>query len=261
MRSASLLAGLVVFSLTLTGTAHAATASTAHPIRDRALTANPFYRTGTLKAFSCPEEVVEPNDVASAKRYLTGVLDCLNTAWGAHFKRAGLPFSKARIGFITKPRRYCRTSWGQAAAMYCPSERRFVVLLNDELLEDPSDLVLFNIAAHEYGHHLQKITGIERAYVRHPFRGKSELNEQSRRMELQAECLAGVFFGSVWNSLDRASGDWKWLLDVNRASGDERSKVRDHGKGRNIAAWLDKGRRARAPKACNTWAAPASKVS
>ncbi|MFB4279969.1 neutral zinc metallopeptidase [Nonomuraea sp. MTCD27] len=257
MRFSTLLAGLLITLLLPANTAHAA----AYPIKDRVLTANKLYGTGKLQPSQCQEREVEPDDAAMAKRYLTSVLGCLNTIWGAHFKRAGLPFAKARIGFITKPRRYCGSSWGEAQAMYCDAEKRFIVLLNRDVLEDPSDLWLFRLAAHEYGHHVQRITGMARAYDRYPYDGKSELNEQTRRNELQAECLAGVFMGSVWDSLDRTDEDWEYLLDIIRESGDEQSKVRDHGKGRNIAAWLVKGFRASSPAACNTWTASSAKVS
>jgi predicted metalloprotease len=250
-------AAFALFCLLLPGTAHAAS----YPIRDRALTANKLYSSGKLQQSECPEQDVEPDDVPAAKRYLTAVLDCLNTSWGAYFEQAGLPFTKARIGFITKPRKYCGSKWGGAAAMYCNKERRFIVLLDDDMLSDPSDLFLMNVAAHEFGHHVQNLSGIDKAFDRHPYRGKSELNEQFRRVELQAECLAGVFIGSVWPSLDRTKADWDRLLQLNRKSGDEQTKVRDHGKGRNIAAWLDKGFRAVAPSGCNTWTAPSSKVS
>ncbi|MGW3350551.1 neutral zinc metallopeptidase [Nonomuraea rubra] len=248
----------VLLSLVLLGNAaHAGT----YPIRDRVLTANKLYSAGRLPASQCAEREVRPNDVAMAKSYLTKVFNCLNASWGAYFKRAGLPFSNARIGFITKKKRFCGESWGEAAGAYCPDERRFLILLDDDLLEDPSDLFLFGLAAHEYGHHIQNITGIDRAYDRHPYRNKSELNEQSRRMELQAECLAGVFIGSVWDSLDRTEDDWEYLLDLQVEGGDEQTGVRDHGKGRNIAAWLDKGYEAVSPAACNTWTASASKVA
>jgi predicted metalloprotease len=257
MRFTPLLAGLALASVLLSGTAHAAS----YPIRDRVLTANKLYRGGELQPGECPEREVKPNHVPSAKRYLRAVVACLNTSWGAYFKQAGLPFAKPRIGFITKPRRYCGDKWGEASGMYCDSERRFVVLLNDDLLEDPSDLFLFNLAAHEYGHHIQQLTGMARAFNRYPYKGKRELNEQIRRNELQAECLAGVFMGSVWKSLDRTQEDWEILLDLKRDGGDEQSKERDHGKGRTIAAWLDKGFRAISPAACNTWTVPSSKVS
>lgn len=46
-----------------------------------------------------------------------------------NLKRAGLPFAKAKIGFIAKPRRYCGGAWGESAATYCGAERRFQGLL------------------------------------------------------------------------------------------------------------------------------------
>ncbi|MEV0195837.1 neutral zinc metallopeptidase [Nonomuraea sp. NPDC050691] len=247
-----------LFSLLLTGTAQASV----YPIRDADLTKNKLYGSGALDPSQCAERDIRPNHVPSAKRYLTAVLNCLNTAWGAHFERAGLPFSKARISFITKPRRYCGHAWGKyTAATYCDKERRFVMLLDKDTLGAPEDLFLFQTAAHEYGHHIQYITGMSDAFDRYPYKGKKELNEQIRRYELQAECLGGVFVGSAWESLDRTEDDWDELLDVTRESGDEYTKAADHGKGRNMAAWLDRGFRAAAPKACNTWVAPASKVS
>ncbi|WP_344475221.1 neutral zinc metallopeptidase [Nonomuraea monospora] len=257
MRITGLICGVVLSLALLGNTAHATT----YPIRDRVLTANKLYSAGELQASRCTERKVKPNDVALAKSYLTKVFNCLNTSWGAYFKRAGLPFSPAAIGFITKKKRFCGEAWGGAAGKYCPAERRFVILLDKDLLADPSDLFLFGLAAHEYGHHLQNITGIDRAYEEHPYSGKNELNEQSRRGELQAECLAGVFIGSVWDSLDRTEEDWEYMLDVQRESGDEHTKVRDHGKGRNIAAWLNRGFEAVSPAACNTWAASSAKVS
>ncbi|GAA0989886.1 hypothetical protein GCM10009555_074700 [Acrocarpospora macrocephala] len=244
--------------LLLSGTAEAAS----YPIRDPTLTKNRLYRTGTIKPIRCPEKDIRPNDVNSAKRYLTSVLNCLNASWGAHFKKAGLPFAKAKIGFITKPRRFCGSSWGKGTAgRYCDKERRFLVHLEGTLLTDPSDLFLFSLAAHEYGHHIQNITGLSQAFIDHPYKGKSELNEQLRRNELQAECLAGAFIGSVWDSLNRTTDDWDFLLDLNRRGGDEYTKDHDHGKGRNIAAWLDRGFKAAAPAACNTWVAASAKVS
>ncbi|MEV0596330.1 neutral zinc metallopeptidase [Nonomuraea cavernae] len=258
MRLSPLLAGCVAVWLLLSGTAHA----TAYPIKDPVLTKNKLYRTGKIATSECPEREIKSNHVPSAKRYLTSVLNCLNASWAAHAKRAGLPFAKARIGFITKPRRYCGHAWGKyTAATYCGKERRFIVLLDDDTLSNPWDLVLFALAAHEYGHHVQNLTRMARAYDYYPYKGKKELNEQIRRNELQAECLGGAFVRSFWDSLDRTQADWDELLDITRESGDEWTKDGDHGKGRNIAAWLDKGFRAGSPAACNTWTAPSSKVS
>jgi uncharacterized protein len=148
MRFAPLFAVTTLAGLLFSGTAHA---TSAHPIQDRVLTASTLYRTGELQASQCAERHVKPNDVAAAKRYLTAVLNCLNQSWGAHFKRAGLHFTKARIGFITKPRKYCGYPWVRAQATYCATERRFLVLLDDSVLENTSDLFLFRVAAHGTG--------------------------------------------------------------------------------------------------------------
>ncbi|MGC5009354.1 neutral zinc metallopeptidase [Streptosporangium sp. DT93] len=255
----------VGFSFLLTGTAHATAPDPApgarYPIRDTALTKNKLYRSGELEASECPERELQARSVTSAKRYLTSVLTCLNASWGAHFKQAGMSFAKSRITFGTDPRRFCGFKWGKSsAAQYCGRERRFLVKLDKATLADPSDLFLFAVAAHEYGHHIQTITGMERAFDHYPYKGKRELGEQFRRYELQAECLAGVFMGSVWDSLDRTEEDWDFLLELTRYSGDEEHKASDHGKGRTIAAWLDKGFRAASPAACNTWTVPSSKV-
>ncbi|MFS1304059.1 neutral zinc metallopeptidase [Streptosporangium longisporum] len=248
----------------LSGAAHGAVPDPApgarYPIRDSVLTKNKLYRSGDLAPSECPEREVKANHVASAKRYLTSVLNCLNTSWGAHLEQAGLPFAKARVAFSVKPRRFCGHVWSKsAAAQYCGRERRFLVKLDDTVLEDPSDLVLFLIAAHEYGHHIQTVTGMERAFDYHPYKGKRELGEQIRRNELQAECLAGVFIGSVWDSLDRTEEDWEYLLELTRRNGDERYDT-NHGKGRTIATWLDRGFRAASPAVCNTWTVPPSRV-
>ncbi|WP_344580017.1 neutral zinc metallopeptidase [Nonomuraea roseoviolacea] len=247
-----------LFSLLLSGTAQAS----AYPIREPDLTKNKLYGTGALEPGECRERDMKRNDVPSAKRYLTAVLNCLNASWGAHFERAGLPFSKAGITFLTKPRRYCGDKWGKyVAGTYCRKERSFAVLLDKDALSDPEGLSLMELAGHEYAHHIQNITGMARAFSYYPYKGKKEFNEQMRRYELQAECLSGVFIGSVWDSLGRDETDWDVYMDVARESGDEWTESADHGKGRNQASWLDKGFRAVAPKACNTWVAPSSKVS
>lgn len=54
-----------------------------------------------------------------------------------------------------------------------------------------------------HGQHVQNLTGIWRAYVRVPYRNKSEDAEQSRRYNLRSDRLAATFIGSVWDSLDR----------------------------------------------------------
>ncbi|MEU4544404.1 neutral zinc metallopeptidase [Nonomuraea dietziae] len=257
-------AATAVLALLLVGgtAVPASAASGAYPIKGPRLTKNTLYGGGPLRASSCPERPITADDRASARRYVLGVYECLNTSWGERFAAMGVKFTRPGISFTTRPTAtFCDEKVGDAAGVYCTPERRFTIVLDKKALEYPHDLFLFDTVAHEYAHHVQNLTGITRAFEYEPFSGRKEELEQTRRFELQAECLAGVFIGSVWDSLDRTEADWEELLLIDRQSGDEVSKVRDHGKGRNIADWLDRGFRTADPASCNTWTAPASKVS
>ncbi|GAA3797648.1 hypothetical protein GCM10022226_16260 [Sphaerisporangium flaviroseum] len=261
--STALVAGLLA-SLSLAGTAYAAPASAAgYPIRNNAaLTRSTLYSSGGLPVATCPEPPVTPGNVTSAKRYVMPLFDCLSRSWAAQLKKARIPFSKPRLQFISKPQRVCGEKWPKnAQGLYCPAYRRIVVLLDKNLTEQAQELFLMDVIAHEYGHHVQNLAGIERAFNRLHSGSKTEYYEQYRRLELQAECFAGAFIGSVWDSLDRDYDDWRFLLEVTRKSGDERGKIRDHGKGRNIANWLNRGFKAAGPAACNTWAAGSTMVA
>ncbi len=266
VRMAGVVAALPL--LMLSGmTAHADSAATAtaaarYPIDDPDLIDNDLYDTGELARVACTTKTYKRNNLASAKSYLTAGVDCMNRTGQAHFDNAGLPFNKPGFGFITKPRRFCDAPWGEGAAgVYCTTTERFLVLLDRDTLADPSGLDLYFTTAHEYGHHIQNLTGINDADLDLEYENKSELNEQSRRSELQATCLAGVFMGSVWGSQSRTAKDYKELLKLARGSGDEGTDVRSHGKRANVVAWLDRGFKAKSPAACNTWSASSAKVA
>ncbi|MFC4586950.1 neutral zinc metallopeptidase [Sphaerisporangium corydalis] len=265
--SIALAAGLLA-SMLLPGTAQAASpaaapaSASASPVRATALTRSPLYTSGRLPVTRCTEPSVTPGSVASARRYVVPLFNCLSRSWATQLKKARIPFSKPSLQFISKPQRVCGAKWpGHAQGLYCPNYRRIVVLLDKNITQQAEELFLMDVIAHEYGHHVQNVSGIERAFSRLPSRNKSEYNEQLRRLELQAECLSGAFIGSVWDSLDRPTDDWEFLLDATRESGDEHSKVRDHGKGRTIANWLRRGFQAAGPAGCNTWIGSSAMVA
>ncbi|WP_157246050.1 neutral zinc metallopeptidase [Nonomuraea typhae] len=248
------LAGLVIVGGT--GTA------SAFPIKGSGLTKNKLYRSGPLAPSACAEKPISPGNVAEAKAYVSTIHACLNRAWADHFAKAGLRFGRPSLSFVTKTgSRFCGEKWEDQAGTYCNKTKRYAINLGKEMIEDASDLFLMETIGHEYGHHLQNITGIQRGYVYEPYRNKKEELEQSRRYELQAECLSGVFMGSIWESLDRTEEDWAYLMEIVQDSGDENTKLKDHGKGRNQRYWLSKGFTAGNPSACNTWTVPVSLVA
>ncbi|MGW0588955.1 neutral zinc metallopeptidase [Streptosporangium sp. NPDC002607] len=258
----ALLAGVLV-GLLLTGTAHAgASVGTPVPTGTKALTHNPLYRSGKL-TLPCAQHPEDSGSVAATKKHLTAMLGCLNASWSKQLKKTGLAFKKPTIQFMTKPGRACGSAWGRYnTGRYCTSERRLVIMISDYAVKAPADPVMLHLIAHEYAHHVQNLTGMWTAYKDMPARTKTQALAQSRRLELQADCLGAVFMASVWSSQNYRGEDWKEVVDHYRGSGDEKvNKERSHGTGKNRAAWLQRGFAGASPAACNTWTAPASRVA
>src|SRR5262249_46690779 len=92
---------------------------------------------------------------------------------------------------------------------------------------------------------------------------KAEKLEWSRRTELQADCLAAAFLGANKKSLGlsgRKLDLWEWET---QHSGDEYNpkKVRDHGSRKSQWLWSGPAFKSTSPASCNTFTAPAAKVS
>ncbi|WP_240197739.1 neutral zinc metallopeptidase [Nonomuraea lactucae] len=222
----------------------------------------PFAGSGELAAASCPEPPLIRGNVPRTREYLTVMLKCLDASWSRHFARAGLPYRKPVARFYEDPEpRVCGVRWpSSASAFYCTERGTLVFLLAGWWVEGRTDLYPLKVAAHEYGHHLQSLTGLRRHYEARARADRARQPELARRYELQADCLSGVFVGGVWRSLSRTGGDWAAVVEATRASGDDDGH-RSHGKGTNRAYWLKRGFTTRSPAACDTWTAPAARVS
>ncbi|MGV9306832.1 neutral zinc metallopeptidase [Nonomuraea sp. NPDC003727] len=222
-----------------------------------------LYKTGRLPVASCPEPPLVSGGIPRAKEYLGAIMTCLNRGWSAHFTKAKLPFRQPKVRYVDAPtERICGVRWpGGAAAFYCTGQATLVFPLEGQWIEGRTDLYPLKVAAHEYGHHVQQQAGIRAAYEKLVRARTGDQAELGRRYELQADCLAGVFAGSVWRSLGRSAEHWTALLDAVKASGDEPDGRRSHGSGSSRVSWLKRGYAAVSPSACDTWSAPASKVS
>ncbi|MGI5272962.1 neutral zinc metallopeptidase [Nonomuraea sp. CA-218870] len=224
--------------------------------------ADPFARSGKLAEAACPEPAITHGGIPRTREYLSVIMKCLHKSWKARFAADRKPFREPRVRFYDDPeRRVCGVPWPEsAAAFYCTDHRVLVFPLTGEWIENRTDLYPLKVAAHEYGHHLQSLTGIRRHYEARVKSSPGRQAELGRRYELQADCLSGVFLAAVWGSLDRTGEDWTALLDATRASGDDEHR-RSHGKGVTRVRWLKRGYQALSPAACDTWSAPRATVS
>ena len=231
---------------------------------------NDFYATGALKPSKCHEPSARPTSKAAVTSYFTAMLRCLNLSWAPTVRKSGHEFRQPKLlVFKSTPRSPCTGT--TTTAFYCGTNETIYLSWPVEI-EDYREadrtwarIDMAATIAHEYGHHVQKLTGILDASQDRQDTAPSSAGEllESRRLELQAECLSAVYLGAdrEWFPLKGLAYD-KWLWRA-KHHGDEYNddKVRDHGSRKNVAAWSVRGFATPDPNSCNTFTATASKVS
>jgi predicted metalloprotease len=242
----------------------AATASTGATATAQALpttlTKNKIYRSGTVDALDCPTSATRDGSAASVKTFLLQVGRCVNRMWTAQFKAVGQTFRAPKIIIkTTGTRSPCGTFTRTSPAHYCPGLQTIYFRLLKSQIKQPFELVLAKTMAHEYGHHVQRRSGMWNAYygIASYTRGTTARNLLSHRLEQQAECFAGVFLNATQDSLPVDSEEYDYINTW--ASKNATDKV--HGKGRNQVYWLQRGFDTGSPNACNTWIAASARVA
>ncbi|NYH79337.1 hypothetical protein FHR84_002671 [Actinopolyspora biskrensis] len=215
-------------------------------------------RSLRLSGTNC--ELPELTDSAErmASYYERGVR-CLDQAWSGVLDGAGM---ERRTPEVTSDPEAsgCREAHGDTrpTAFYCDGTihlpRKWV--LSDIGLEEGSHLMLL---AHEYGHHVQRLSGIMRASAVRADeleRSSPDSLRVTRRLELQADCFSGMFVARAVDDgvLDRGTAE--------RLVGSPGSaKLADsHGSPANQRRWKEAGFRERSTAACATWTAPEDAV-
>ena len=132
----------------------------------------------------------------------------------------------------------------------------------------PGDFAQAYVIAHEVGHHVQKLTGtFQKMASAREGASKAQANQTSVRMELQADCYAGVWgnHAGTLNQLD--PGDIAEALNAATAIGDDRLQQKSqgrvvpesftHGSSEQRVRWFKKGLDSGRTRDCNTFAAGA----
>ncbi len=232
------------------------------PAGHEALVANPLYGTGRLSPRPCPAPELDVDDPESMGRFLDAVADCLDDAWSTQFARAEIPFTPPRRVFWDEPGvSPCRTYPSQAGAFYCRASTSIYIGVTDVVDKwngARNGVVYASLLAHEYAHHVQGESGLLEYYheQRDLEAGHSARNGWTRRSELQANCLAGAFLGSVRVGYPLTDDDLDTLLTDAKATADREGgpeEERTHGAARNSVHWTHTGWREQTPGSCNTW--------
>ena len=128
---------------------------------------------------------------------------------------------------------------GQASSatgpFYCPLDQTAYVDLTffrelDQRFKAPGDFAQAYVLAHEYGHHIQQQLGIEQQVRSQSESNSGDANELSVRLELQADCFAGLWGRSVYDQGILESGDLEEGITAAEAVGDDRIQEQTQGR-------------------------------
>nr|WP_298928297.1 neutral zinc metallopeptidase [uncultured Erythrobacter sp.] len=154
-------------------------------------------------------------------------LTSLNETWAPEFARAGIRFEEPfldlyRGGRVTT--QGCGSASSASGPFYCPADKGIYIDTSfyDQLAQisgTGGDFARLYVIAHEYGHHIQNLTGIAGQVRSLQQRSPRQANDLQVRMELQADCYAGVWAGKNRNRIER--GDMEEGLRAASAIGDD----------------------------------------
>lgn len=207
----------------------------------------------------------------SLAQLVSAVLDSTQKDWTATFPSLGSEYRDAKLVlFRDGIRSACGFAETASGPFYCPGDEKVYIDLGfyDELTSRfgaAGDFAEAYVLAHEIGHHVQNQLGIEArvrdAQQQHP----EAANDLSVRMELQADCFAGVWGGHYQAKGGLDQGDLQEGMRAAAAVGDDRIQKATqgyvnpegftHGTSEQRQRWFTQGFRTGDPKQCDTFAA------
>ena len=152
-------------------------------------------------------------------------LDSLNRTWQPEFERAGIAFQDPLLTFYQDGTRSgCGAASSAMGPFYCPADQGIYLDTGfyDTMAQQMGaggDFARYYVMAHEYGHHIQNLTGLAAQVRSAQSQNQRAANDLQVRMELQADCYAGVWAGKNRNLID--PGDMEEGLRAASAIGDD----------------------------------------
>jgi predicted metalloprotease len=218
-------------------------------------------------------------DTQSAKQpetpevhFMSFVLDDVQKQWESEFAQQGLPYRHAKLVLFTDATQ-TGCGFGQAATgpFYCPTDERVYIDLGffrelSDKLGARGQFAQAYVLAHEIGHHIQKLTGTTQKVdaLRHSG-GETGAGGASVRLELQADCYAGIWAHSTQQRDLLEAGDIDSAMGAAAAVGDDRLQRKatgtvspeswTHGSSEERTRWFKRGYETGSMKACDTFSA------
>ena len=206
-----------------------------------------------------------------ASRFVRTVLADTEDVWGAYFARAKQQYTPPTLVlFRGQTRTACGTGEAAMGPFYCPADQKVYIDLafNDTLRERlgaPGDFAQAYVIAHEVGHHLQNLMGTSAKLDQARQRvSEREYNALSVRLELQADCYAGVWAHDSQQSKGwLEAGDIEEALNAAAQIGDDTLQRKSqgtvvpesftHGSSAQRVRWFKRGLEGGELKGCDTF--------
>ena len=152
-------------------------------------------------------------------------LGSLNETWQPEFQRAGIEFQQPKLWFYQGGTRSgCGSASSSVGPFYCPADQGIYIDTSfydtmQRQLGAGGDFARYYVMAHEYGHHIQMLTGAANQIRSAQQQNPRSANQLQVLMELQADCYAGVWAGKNRNAIE--PGDFEEGMTAASAIGDD----------------------------------------
>ena len=209
-----------------------------------------------------------PGELSEVQRRSLKVLGSTERVWGELFARRGGTYTPTILAFYQGGTQSgCGSADASAGPFYCPTDKR--VFLDTAFFDElgsrfgaPGDFAQAYVIAHEVGHHVQDLEGtLDKVRSAQSRLSEREANALQVKVELQADCYAGVWAANDKNLLE--AGDAEAGLRAAAAVGDDTLQKQaqgtvvpegfTHGSAADRQKWLQVGLTSGDPARCDTF--------
>lgn len=231
-----------------------------------------FDQGGAGDMVSGGDVALSPEDSAREEpmvQFVSFVLDDAQETWANAFRGAGSDYRPAKLVlFRDGTQSGCGVGQSAMGPFYCPLDEKVYIDLNffnelDRRFEAPGDFAQAYVLAHEIGHHVQHLQGIDTRVRQLQQRYPDDANQLSVRMELQADCYAGIWAHSAQERNKLDAGDYEEGMAAASAVGDDRILQKagrnvnvesfTHGSAQQRMEWFRRGFASGQSTACDTF--------
>ena len=203
-------------------------------------------------------------------QFVAKILGSTEVVWGKIFQQSNSQYRRPTLVLYDgEVRSTCGTAQSAMGPFYCPGDEKLYIDLAffrdlQTRFRAPGDFAQAYVIAHEVGHHVQKLIGtFQKMETARGRSSQAEINQISVRMELQADCYAGVWGHHAGTMNQLESGDIAEALNAATAIGDDRLQKQTqgrvvpesftHGSSEQRVRWFKRGLDSGSPKDCDTF--------